>query len=174
MFPELSMTPLIIKQWMKYEKSTICHICYKPFTNTNQKVRDHCHYTGLYSGPPHSLCNLMYQIPSYIPVVFHSLSGYDVHLFIRELGKHSSKMEVIEKNKEDYISFSIKVSVDKYKDKNDEEKDKLIVLQFIDSFKFMSSGLDSLTKNLLSSGKQLFGFEDYSELQYDLLTRKGI
>ena len=38
----------------------------------------------------------------------------------------------------------------------------------------MSSSLDSLAKNLVSSGKQLFGFEDYSELQYDLLTRKGI
>ena len=38
----------------------------------------------------------------------------------------------------------------------------------------MSSSLDALTKNLVSGGKQLFGFEDYSELQYDLLTRKGI
>ena len=39
----------------------------------------------------------------------------------------------------------------------------------------MSSSLDSLTKNLVScGGKQLFGFEDYSELQYDLLTRKRI
>ena len=47
-------------------------------------------------------------------------------------------------------------------------------LRFIDSFKFMSSSLDSLTKNLVSSGKKLFGFEDYSELQYNLLTRKGV
>ena len=83
-------------------------------------------------------------------------------------------MEVIAKNKEDYISFSIKVSVDKYIDKNGKEKEKLIELRFISSFKFMSSSLDSLTKNLVSNGKQLFGFEDYSELQYDLLTRKGI
>ena len=125
MFPELPMVPLIIRQWKKYKKSTICHICYKPFTPTNRKVRDHCHYTGLYRGPAHSLCNLMHRIPSYIPVVFHNLSGYDAHLFIRELGKHSVSMEVIAKNKEDYISFSIKVSVDKYVDKNGEEKDKL-------------------------------------------------
>ena len=32
----------------------------------------------------------------------------------------------------------------------------------------------SLTKNLVSRGKKLFGFEDYSGLQYDLLTRKGV
>ena len=38
----------------------------------------------------------------------------------------------------------------------------------------MSSSLDSLTKNLVSGGKKLFCFEDYSELQYDLLTRKGV
>ena len=38
----------------------------------------------------------------------------------------------------------------------------------------MSSSLDSLTKNLVRGGKKFFGFEDYSELQYDLLTRKGV
>ena len=69
------------------------------------------------------------------------------HLFIRELGAHTSEMGVIVKNKEDYISFSIKVPVEKYIDKNGEEKDKLIELRFIDSFKFLSSSLDSLSKN---------------------------
>ena len=120
----------------------------------------YCHYTGLYSGPAHSLCNLRYKIPSYIPVVFHNLSGYDAHLFIRELGTHTSDIEVIARNKEDYISFSIKVPVEKYIDKNGEEKDKLIELRFIDSFKFMPSSLDFLTKNLVSGSKKLFGFED--------------
>ena len=38
----------------------------------------------------------------------------------------------------------------------------------------MASSLDSLTNNLVSGGRKLFGFEDYSELQYNLLTRKGI
>ena len=118
MFPEKPMDPLTKKQWKKYKQSTKCHICYKPFTQTNLKVRDHCHYPGLYRGPMHSLCNLRYKIPSYIPVVFHNLSGYDAHLFIRELGAHTSDMEVIAKNKEDYISFSIKVRVEKYVDDN--------------------------------------------------------
>ena len=81
---------------------------------------------------------------------------------------------MVAKNKEDYIRFSINVPVEKYVDKNGEEKDKLIELRFINSFKFMSSSLDSLTKNLVSGGKKLFGFEDYSELQYDLLNRKGV
>ena len=85
-------------------------------------------------------------------------------------------MEVIAKNKEDYISFSIKVPVDnKYLDGKGQEKEKLIELRFIDSFKFMSSSLDSLTRNLVrGGGAKLFGFENYSELQYELLTRKGV
>ena len=49
MFPELPMGPLTKKQWNKYKKATSCHICYKPFTQTNLKVRDRCHYTGLYT-----------------------------------------------------------------------------------------------------------------------------
>ena len=64
--------------------------------------------------------------------------------------------------------------VDKYIDKNGEEKDKKIELQFIDSFKFMSSRSDSLTNNLVKGGIKLFGFDDYNESQYNLLTRKGI
>ena len=158
MFPEKPMDPLTKKQWKKCERSTKCHICYKPLTQTNLNVRDHCHYTGLYRGPVHSLCNLRYKIPSYIPVVFHNLSGYDAHLFIRELGAHTSDMEVIAKNKEDYISFSVKVPVEKYVDKNGEKKDKLIELRFIDSFKFMSSSLDSLTKKPSQQGKEIVWF----------------
>ena len=48
MFSELPMGPLNKKQWKKYKKATKCHICYKPFTLKDPKVRDHCHYTGLY------------------------------------------------------------------------------------------------------------------------------
>ena len=147
MFPEKPMDPLTKKQWKRYKCSTICHICFKPFNYKELKVRDHCHYTGRYRGPAHSLCNLRYRIPSYIPVIFHNLSGYDAHLFIKELGKNSKDMEVIAKNKEDYISFSVDIAVDKYVDKEGNEKEKLIELRFIDSFKFMTSSLDSLTKN---------------------------
>ena len=54
MFPEVPMGPLTKKQWKKHKRATKCHICYKPFTPRDPKVRDHCHYTGLYRGPaPH-------------------------------------------------------------------------------------------------------------------------
>ena len=57
-------------------------------------------------------------------------------------------MGVIAKNTEDYISFSIKVEVDKYVNKEGNERTKEMELRFIDSIKFMSSSLDSLVNNL--------------------------
>ena len=119
MFPEKVMDPLTKKQWKRYDKAIMCHICFKPFISRGpryNKVRDHCHYTGRYRAAAHSLCNLRYRIPSYIPVMFHNLSGYDAHLFIKELGKDLRNMKVIAKDKEDYISFSIRVPVNKYTD----------------------------------------------------------
>ena len=90
------------------------------------------------------------------------------------MGKHSKDIGVIAKNKEDYITFSVNVAVDRDIDKNGEERDKFIELRFIDSFKLMASSLDLLMNNLVKGGRKLFGFEDYSELQYNLLTRKGV
>ena len=113
-FPEKPMEPLMKAQWKDYKHASSCHICLKPFREDKPKVRDHCHYTSRYRGPAHMGCNLQYKIPSYIPIVFHNLSGYDTHLFIKELANYGSRMGVITKNREDYISFSIKVEVDKY------------------------------------------------------------
>ena len=90
------------------------------------------------------------------------------------MGAKSNDIGVIAKNKEDYITFSVKVVVDRYIDKDGDERDKFIELQFINSFKFMASSLDSLTSNLVRRGRKLIGFEEYMDKQYDLLTRKGI
>ena len=41
------------------------------YDNKNyHKVRDHCHYTGIYWGSAHSICKLRYKTPKEIPVVF--------------------------------------------------------------------------------------------------------
>ncbi|XP_073254267.1 uncharacterized protein [Porites lutea] len=49
------------------------------------KVRDHCHFTGNYRGAAHNKCNLMCKKPRILPVIFHNLQGYDAHLFIKQL-----------------------------------------------------------------------------------------
>ena len=146
------MIPLTKDQIKNYNRVSKCHICFKHFKDADRKVRDHCHYSREYRGAAHSLCNLQYKIPSYILVVFHNLAGYDAHLFIWELSKYGSQMGLIAKNTEDYISFSIKVEVGKYVDKNGEERSKEIDLRFIDSINFMSSSLDLLVNNLARGG----------------------
>ena len=88
-FPQQEMIPLTDVLRRDYENAEKCHICMGAFNDPqkNWKVRDHCHYTGMYRGAPHNNCDLKYRIPDHIPIVFHNLSGYDAHLFIRDLGK---------------------------------------------------------------------------------------
>ena len=77
------------------------------------KVRDHCHYTNLYRWAAHSNCNLKYLTPDHTPIVSHNLSGYEAHLFIKELGKmfNENGIRVIAENKKKYISFNVKINV---------------------------------------------------------------
>ena len=151
MFPEKPMNCLTGEEWREFNQARKCHICFKEFKKDNPKVRDHCHYTGSYRGPAYRNCNLRYKIPSYIPIVLHNLSGYDAHLFIRELGKKfdKGKIGVIAENKEKYISFNVDVVVDWYEDELGKIKEKKIQLRFIDSIRFMASSLDSRTNNLV-------------------------
>ena len=95
MFPRKPMEKLTKDQWLEFNSATRCHICFKEFSEDDIKVRDHCHYTGLYRGPAHRSCNLRYRIPNHIPVVFHNLSGYDAHLFIRQLGRNLTLLTLV-------------------------------------------------------------------------------
>ena len=137
-FPRQPMTKLTDVQKREYEAAEKCHICLKEFNDPrNRKVRDQCHYTGLYRGVDHNNCHLKYRIPDHIPIVFDNLSGYDADLFIKELGKKFNKNDigVIAENKEKYISFNVKISVKLAGVKNEDGKEvhKQFQLRFIDS-----------------------------------------
>ena len=111
------------------------------------KVRDHCHLTGQFRGAAHNGCNINYKIPKFFPVIFHNLSGYDSHLFIKNLGTTGGNISCIPNNEEKYISFTKQIIVDTFtKDRRkiDVKRD----IRFIDSFRFMSSSLSSLVDNL--------------------------
>ncbi|XP_065662849.1 uncharacterized protein LOC136085468 [Hydra vulgaris] len=71
------------KNKVQFNAEVNCHICGK--TLGQDRVRDHCHLTGKYRGAAHNNCNLKYKIPKFFPVLFHNLSGYDSHLFIKKL-----------------------------------------------------------------------------------------
>ncbi|XP_031342987.1 uncharacterized protein LOC116180481 [Photinus pyralis] len=83
-----------------------------------------------------------------IPVVFHNLSGYDVHFIIRELatGVIPGEIKLLPVNKEKYISFT----------------------------KFMSSSIDKLSSYLENDKKTLIRLHSDNANEFGLLTRKGI
>ena len=144
------------KEKERFEEETVCWICKKEFDYTadengykkNKKVRDHCHYTGRYRGAAHNYCNIVYRKPKYVPVVFHNLSGYDSHLFIKNLGYTPGNIDCIPNNEEKYISFTKIIEVGSYINKKKEFSPVKWKIRFIDSFKFMSTSLDKLVGNL--------------------------
>ena len=160
----------------KFEKATTCHICKDPFTDKDEeekgkrhKVRDHCHYTGVFRGAAHNICNLLYRDTKQIPVFFHNLSGYDGHIIFDNLSKIEGikTPKVIAKNMEKYITFSIGK------------------LNFNDSLQFLNTSLDKLVKNVMGKEedftilKNLRYYFDrewshFDEEAFKMLTRKGV
>ena len=54
------------KEKEQFYKETKCWICKEEFEN-DDKVRDHCHFTGRYRGAAHNSCNLKYRKPNFTP-----------------------------------------------------------------------------------------------------------
>ena len=137
----------------KFQKAEECHICNKKYTDKDIRVRDHCHITGKYRGSAHQECNLKLRVNPEevkIPVIFHNLRGYDSHFIMQEIGaivkKHAytnkkgekcqMNINAIPNNMEKYMAFMLGNH-----------------LTFIDSFQFMSSGLEKLVSNITKCGK---------------------
>ena len=102
----------------RFNKATNCWICKKELGE--DKVRDHCHFTGKYRDAAHNECNLNHRKPKFTPVVFHNLSGYDSHLFIKNLGFTAGNIDCIPNNDEKYISFTKNIEVGSYINKKEE------------------------------------------------------
>ncbi|XP_050308625.1 uncharacterized protein LOC126745018 [Anthonomus grandis grandis] len=159
----VSMLPLSTSEQESFNTSTMCHICQKPFSEDDIKVKDHCHFTGKYRGSAHFLCNLNYKDDHIIPVIFHNLSGYDSHFIIRKLTTEiPGSVTLLPVNKEKFISFS------KYIENTS------IQFRFLDSFRFMSSSLDRLSSYLSSSEKYITKSFCKNETEFNLISRKGI
>ena len=169
------------KEKERYNEETRCWICKGEFDENEEKVKDHCHYTGRYRGAAHNECNLKYINPNVTPVVFHNLSGYDSHLFIKNLGFSEGNIDCIPNNEEKYISFSKKIKVGTYPkmtldadgDIFCEQKPKYHTIRFIDSFEFMATSLKKLVNNLPKDDCINLG-SYYSGDKFNLLARKGV
>ena len=148
-----------------FDNATQCRICQKDFTDKDKKVRDHCHFSGKYRGASHQKCNALFRKPKFVPVKFHNLSGYDAHLFVKNLNTMGeSDIDCIPNTEEKYISFSKSIF--------DDEKKFKYKIRFMDSFRFLPASIDKLAGNLepnqFKYTRDVFGGE------CDILQRKGV
>lgn len=141
---------------VEYGKSEECYVCGLAYTDMDPKTRGFCKADGSYISAVHRSCVKSLEMTDRIPVIFHNLRGYDSHFIMQEIGSFGMEVGVIPNNMERYMSFTLGKQ-----------------LCFIDSFQFMSSGLDGLVKNL-QKDELRFTSEVFSEGRLDLVSRKGV
>ena len=160
------------KERKLFDAATACWICEKEFDLGEKRVRDHCHFSGEFRGAAHEICNLLFKKPKFTPVFFHYLTGYDAHLFVKNLGKIEGDITCIPNNEEKYISFSKKILLGTRLS----DQGKIVKIwheiRFLDSARFMADPLGNLVRSLTD--------EDFLETQkvfgenWELMKRKGI
>ena len=156
---------------ISFKQAEYCSLCGGELGE--DRVRDHCHFTGKYRGAAHNKCNLICRKPRVIPVIFHNLQGYDAHVFIKELAKIPGKLVCIPSTEEKYISFSKHIKVGEYIDRKTKKIKKITFeIRFIDSLKFQKASLAHLVSNLQTTDfiNTRRKFKQHTEL----LTRKGV
>ena len=167
------------KERVLHDSQNRCYACSGSSDNERiekRKVRDHCHLTGKYRGALHSKCNLKLRKSVTFPVIFHNLTGYDSHLFVRDLADSCGNVDVIPHNEQKYMTFTKKVLVDEKEiEKNGGKKIKKIYwkLKFLGSLNFMKSSLERLVGNLDRS--QLNHMKKHFQgKKLDLMCSKGV
>ena len=156
-----------------FQKAIKCHICDQQYTDKDIRVRDHCHITGEFRGSAHQDCNLKLRIKPAtikIPVLFHNLRGYDSHFIMQQIGEIAKK-HVYKNNRGEECHMNIDCIP------NNMEKYMAFMLGnhlvFLDSFQFMSSSLDNLTKNLPDDAFK-YTQQEFIKEQFNLMKQKGI
>ena len=153
-----------------FKESKRCHICDSKFTKSSGKVRDHCHYTGIYRGSACNNCNLNYTNVKVskkgnikyedLVIVFHNLRSYDGHFIINCASKHCDNVRVIKQSFEKFMTFSF------------------CGLRFIDSILFMAESLEKLTESLKTENADIYENFHFMKAKFgenaELMIRKGI
>ena len=123
----------------EYRNNNICRFCEKEIII--DKIRDHCHLTGKYRGPAHNTCNInvTQKQSNFIPFIFHIFSNYDCHMFFKKLVDKKNdkvKFDIIARTNEECISVTYGC------------------IRVLDSYRFLSGGLDSLIKTLIDNSNK--------------------
>ena len=120
------------------------------------KVKHHNHFTNKYHSSICWKCNLQIKDTIKIPVFFHNLN-YDKNIFFKSLYQYAEikEINILPDNEENYKCFSIGR------------------LHFLDSFKFMSSSLDNLIKNIPDDKKIFLKSLSNNDKEFEYMNRKG-
>ena len=89
-----------------WNNSTQCWMCDNDHINNDVKLRDHCHITEKYIGSANGDCNINVKLNHKIPIEFHNLKNYDLHLIMQEPSKFN-QVNATRNGLEKYMSFSI-------------------------------------------------------------------
>ena len=127
---------ITIKSEKSFLKVNICWLCDINFVKINEKVRHYCKMTGRYLGAAHQTCidyvNKV-NLHKFIPVLYHNLSKYDIHMFFNELINskvEKNNLSVIPRTNEEYTSVNFGC------------------INFLDSMRFQPDSLEKLTESL--------------------------
>ena len=93
------------KEEEQFQLSNVCWICEKLIDNGDEKVRDHCHVTGKFTGAAHWSCTINLQLTKKVPEIFHNLRSYNSHLIFHERNKFDVEIGVIPNGLEKYMAF---------------------------------------------------------------------
>ena len=100
----------------------------------------------------YSICNLRFNVPNEIPVVFHNGSNYDYHFIIKELrNEFEGQFDCLGENIEKYKTFSLPIEkevTNSDKDGNESVASISYKLKFINSARFMATSLANFVDNL--------------------------
>ena len=152
-FRTMIITPEQLEQHKAIDE---CWICKTQFNFKNFKVKHHNHFTGKYHSSICSNCNIQIKDSIKIPVFFHNLN-YDKNIFFKSLYNYENieQINILPDNEESYKCFTIGR------------------LHFLDSFKFMSSSLDNLIKNIPDDNKLFLKSLAADDTQFQLMNKKG-
>ena len=159
------MLPLTKEELKSHQDAKVCYIWGKRILKKSakdknyRKVRDHCHCTSKYRGAAHNICNLKFNVPNEIPVVFHNVSNHDYHFIIKELANEfEGQFECLGENAEKYKTFSVPIEKEVTKinkDGNERIVTRSYKIKFIDSTRFMASSVSNLVDNLAEGIHQI-------------------
>ena len=120
-------------------------------------------FLGEFRGSAHNQCNLNYKNSLNIPIFFHNMSNYDIHLIIKEIVNGiPGECSLISQNLEKYTVVIKRVG------------NLGIRFTFLDSYKFLNSSLDKLASYLPNDKKKNFTKTFPNRFSIRFTYRKGL